>query len=133
MRMIYFRTALCVSFVLLMAGCALNETASVMLHGNRLTQVIESNSGALSVDIKIREILTTHEGDLLKTQVSIINNSDDIVGFRYKFKWFDEKGLEVAIDRSPWTPMTISPFETKAIHGVAPKPSVNAFKILIQD
>jgi uncharacterized protein YcfL len=115
-------------------GCAVNETATVNVNNDGTTQqIIESNSGTLSSDLTIADVKTGYVGDLLKTQVTIKNDSRHDLSFEYKYKWLDKNGFEVAIDGRPWTPLTITPYESKTVQGVAPNPSVNSFKILVQD
>lgn len=114
-------------------GCAVNETATVTVDGDGTTKIIESNSGTLSSSLSIADIKTGYVGDLLKTQVSIKNDSRHDLSFQYKFKWLDRSGFEVAIDGRPWTPLTITPYESTTVQGIAPNPSVNSFKILVQD
>ncbi|WP_250656708.1 YcfL family protein [Alkalimarinus coralli] len=116
-----------------MAGCAVNETATVTVNDDGTTQIIESNSGLLSDSLSIADSKTGFVGDLLKAQVSIKNDSRSDLNFQYKFKWLDKNGFEVAVDGRPWIPISITPYETKTVQGVAPNPTVNAFKILVQD
>jgi len=117
-----------------MLGCAVNETATVVVNEDgSATQVIESNSDALASNLSIADTKTGFVGDLLKVQVDILNDSGSALSFQYKFKWIDKSGFEVAIDGRPWQPLTITPHESKVVQGVAPNPSVNSFKILVQD
>ena len=120
-----------VSFSLL--ACAVNETATVVVDGNQSTQIIETNNGVLADSLRISNTHTGYAGDLLKAQATITNDSNDQLEFRYKFKWLDKDGFEIAIDGRPWTPMVISPFESKSVQAVAPNPSANSFKILMQN
>lgn len=116
-----------------LVACAVNETATVSVDGNESTQVIETNNGVLADSIRISNTHTGYVGDLLKAQATITNDSNDVVEFRYKFKWLDKNGFEIAIDGRPWTPMVISPFESKNVQAVAPNPSASSFKILMQN
>lgn len=120
-----------VSFSLL--ACAVNETATVVVDGNQATQVIETNNGVLADSLRISNTHTGYAGDLLKVQATITNDSNDLLEFTYKFKWLDKDGFEVAVDGRPWTPMVISPFESKSVQAIAPNPGVNSFKILLQN
>lgn len=114
-------------------ACAVNETATVVVDGNEATQIIETNSGVLADSLRISNTKTGYAGDLLKVQATITNDSNDHLDFRYKFKWLDKDGFEIAVDGRPWTPMLITPYESKSVQGVAPNPSANAFKILLQN
>lgn len=114
-------------------GCAVNETATVTVNDDGTTQIIESNSGLLSDSLSIVDTKTAFVGDLLKAQAAIKNDSGSALNFQYKFKWLDKNGFEVAIDGRPWQPISITPHESKTVQGVAPNPSVNAFRILVQD
>tara|TARA_R110002072_G_scaffold622_5_gene4799 strand:+ start:7454 stop:7870 length:417 start_codon:yes stop_codon:yes gene_type:complete len=121
----------CLSMGLL--ACAVNETASVTVDGSQATQIIETNSGVLSDNLRISDTNIGYAGNLLKAQVTITNDSDEHLDFRYKFKWLDKDGFEIAVDGRPWTPMLITPFESKSVQAVAPNPTANSFKILMQN
>ena len=114
-------------------GCAVNETATVTVDGDQATQIIETNSGVLADSLRISNTHTGYAGDLLKVQATITNDSNDHLDFRYKFKWLDKNGFEIAVDGRPWTPMLISPYESKNVQAVAPDPRANSFKILLQN
>lgn len=119
--------------LLSLGACAVNETATVTVADDGTTQVIESNSGVLSASLSIANTKVAYVGNLLKVQATIKNESRSDLSFQYKFKWLDKDGFEVAIDGRPWTPLTITPYESKSVQGVAPNPTVKAFKILVQD
>ncbi len=133
MRKALVRTAMLAGLSGIMMGCAVNETATVTVNDDGTTQIIESNSGLLSDSLSIADTKTGFVGNLLKAQVSIKNDSRKQLNFQYKFKWLDKNGFEVAIDGRPWTPISITPYESKTVQGVAPNPTVNSFKILVQD
>jgi uncharacterized protein YcfL len=114
-------------------ACAVNETATVVVDGNDATQIIETNSGLLADSLRISNTHTGYVGDLLKVQATITNDSDDELDFRYKFKWLDKNGFEIAVDGRPWTPMLITPYESKSVQAVAPNPTASSFKILLQN
>lgn len=121
----------CISVSLL--ACAVNETATVVVDGSEATQIIETNSGVLADSLRITQTNTGYAGDLLKVQATITNDSGDHLDFRYKFKWLDKNGFEIAVDGRPWTPMLITPYESKSVQAVAPNPTANTFKILLQN
>ncbi|MFV1873781.1 MAG: YcfL family protein [Oleiphilus sp.] len=116
-----------------LGACAVNETATVVVEDGQATQIIETNNGVLADSLRISNTHIGYAGDLLKVQAAITNDSDDHLNFRYKFKWLDKNGFEIAIDGRPWTPMTISPYETKNVQAIAPNPTANSFKILVQN
>lgn len=118
---------------LTLGGCAVNETATVTTGPDGTTQVIESNSGILSAALKIADTKVGSAGNLMKVQATIKNDSRSALNFQYKFKWLDKDGFEVAIDGRPWTPLTITPYESKSVQAVAPNPTAKAFKIMVQD
>jgi len=114
-------------------ACAVNETATVVVDGSEATQIIETNSGVLSDSLRISNTNIGYAGNLLKAQVTITNDSSDHLDFRYKFKWLDKDDFEIAVDGRPWTPMLISPYESKNVQAVAPNPTATSFKILMQN
>lgn len=134
MRKTILKFAMLASVSMTMLGCAVNETATVVVNDDgSVNQVLESNSAMLAANLMIADTKTGLVGDLLKAQVEIKNGSRSALSFRYKFKWLDKSGFEVAIDGRPWQPLTITPYESKVIQGVAPNASVNSFKVLVQD
>lgn len=134
MRKTIVSTAFWAGISFAIAGCAVNETATVVVNEDgSSSQVIESNSGMLSESLSIANTQTGFVGNLLKVQVEIKNDSRNDLNFQYKFKWLDKSGFEVAIDGRPWLPISITPYESKMVQGVAPNPSVNSFKVLVQD
>ncbi|UZE95666.1 YcfL family protein [Alkalimarinus alittae] len=133
MRRVVLRTVMLAGLSSAILGCAVNETATVTVNDDGTTQIIESNSGLLSDNLSIADTKTGFVGNLLKAQVAIKNDSGSQLNFQYKFKWLDKNGFEVAIDSLPWLPISITPHESKTVQGVAPNPTVNSFKILVQD
>lgn len=128
------RTVMLIGMASAILGCAVNETATVTVNDDGTTQqILESNSGVLSSSLTIADIKTAFAGDLMKVQASIKNDSRSDLSFQYKFKWLDKSGFEVAVDGRPWTPISITPYESKTVQSVAPNASVNTFKILVQD
>ena len=116
-----------------LVACAVNETATVVVDGSEATEIIETNSGILSDSLRITNTKIGYAGNLMKAQVTITNDSSDDLDFRYKFKWLDKDDFEIAVDGRPWTPMLITPFESKSVQAVAPNPSASSFKILLQN
>ena len=117
-----------------MLACSVNETATVVVHDDgNLTQTIESNSDLLAANLSIIDTKVGFVGELLRAQVEIRNASGDVLNFQYKFKWLDKSGFEMAIGERPWHPISITPYESKRVQGVAPTLEVNSFTILVQD
>jgi len=134
MLKIKLKMAILTGFSVLTLGCSVNETVTVVVQDDgNLTQTIESNSDLLAENLMIAGTKTAFVGDLLKAQVEIKNASDDRLSFQYKFKWLDKRGFEVGIGSRPWHPISITPYESKMVQGVAPNPSVNSFTVLVQD
>ena len=120
--------------LLMLGGCAVNETATVSSEPDGSEkQVIVSNSGFLSANLKIEDTKTGKAGDLMKVQATIKNQSGGDISFQYKFKWLDKDEFEVAIDGRPWQPLTITGYESKSVQAVAPNPTATGFQILVQD
>jgi len=118
----------------LMTGCAVNETATVTKDADGSTkQIIVSNSGFLSANLRIADTTMGKAGDLLRVQATIENQSGGDLTFQYKFKWLDKDDFEVAVDGRPWQPLTITGYESKSVQAVAPNPTATSFQILVQD
>ncbi len=118
---------------MLLGGCAVNETATVAVDGNNKQQILESNSGFLAASLEIADTKVGYAGDLMKAQVTIKNGSRSDLNFHYKFKWLDKDDFEIAIDGRPWTPLSITAYESKTVQAIAPNPTAKSFRILVQD
>lgn len=130
----YFKKALPLLLgILLLTGCAVNETATVSVDGTGTQQIIESNSGFLAASLEITDSKVGYSGDLMKAQVTIKNGSRSDLNFQYKFKWLDNDGFEIAIDGRPWEPLSITAYESKSVQAIAPNPTAKSFRILVQD
>lgn len=116
------------------SGCAVNETATTSVEPDGSTkQIIVSNSGFLSANLRIADTKIGKAGDLLRVQATIENQSGGDLSFQYKFKWLDKDNFEVAIDGRPWQPLSITGYESKSVQAVAPNPTATSFQILVQD
>ncbi len=120
-------------FGLFLTACAVNETATVKVGPDGTTQILESNSGLLSASLEITDSKVGYAGNLMKAQVTLKNASRSDLTFRYKFKWLDKDDFEIAIDGRPWTPLTITPYESKSVQAIAPNPTAKSFRIMVQD
>lgn len=120
-------------FSMALTACSVNQTATVTLNEEGYEQVIEYRSGELADDLSISDIKVGSAGDLMKAQVTIKSGSRFDLAFEYKFKWLDKDGFEIALDSRPWTPVSISPYESKSVQAVAPNASAKAFKVLVQN
>ena len=68
-------------------------------------------------------------GNLLKIQVELANNTSSYRSFNYKFEWLDENGMAVESPASPWSVLTLEGGERKFVSGVAPNPRVVDFRL----
>lgn len=128
-----WKGAIALIAVLSLSACAVNETATVTVGPDGASSVIESRSGMLAASLKVSDSKVGKSGDLMRVQATITNDSRSSLSFQYKFKWLDKDGFEIAIDGRPWTPLTITPYESKAVQAVAPNPTAQSFKIMVQD
>ena len=134
MHKIIIKTVAFICAMFVVVGCAVNETYTATVKEDGTTEkILESNSGVLSRNLSIENVKTGFVGNLLKTQATIRNESRRNFKFQYKMKWLDKDGFEIDIDGEPWTPMTITSYESKTVEGLAPNPTAKSFKILVQD
>ena len=84
-----------------LSACAVNETATVQVGADGTTSIIESNSGFLAASLRVADSKVGYSGDLMRVQATIQNESRSDLSFRYKFKWLDGDGFEIAIDGRP--------------------------------
>lgn len=121
------------ALLLSLAACtSVNQTGTMQVGPDESKQIIESNS-QWRAKLHISDMKAGYAGNLMRAQAKILNKSGSTQSFQYKFKWFDKSGFEVAVDGRPWTPMTITGHESKAVQALAPNPSVAYYKVLVQN
>jgi len=116
-----------------LAGCQINETATYTVTDEGNIYQLDSKSRQLWGGLTVEDVRSGWAGNLLRAQVVLRNIDDDAESLKYKFKWYDKDGFEVAGDGRPWTPITISGHESKAIQAVAPNPTVQTFRVMVLD
>jgi len=133
MRYVLIRGALFSLCIAALSACSVNETATVSPEADGWAQVIESNSDILGASLRIDDTKVSRVGGLLRVQATIKNESRSTLSFKYKFKWMDQDGFEIAVSGRPWVPVVITGYESVAAQAVAPNESAHSFVILVQD
>jgi len=122
----------------LLVGCATSgiegkATAVTSPSGDsQLSKFVVVNNPKLARGIQIVDMQQSYAGDLLKAQVTLVSKYSKTLNVQYKFSWFNEQGIEINPDGSPWTPLVLYGNETKALQGLAPNSSAKTFKIQIR-
>ncbi|MFA5206708.1 MAG: YcfL family protein [Lentisphaeria bacterium] len=136
-------------FTALAAGCLLAGAAAGCRYGTAGTQAnaaviatpdggmtaskyVLINNSKLAAGIQVVDIRPAFANDLLQAQVTVVSKTSRTQKFQYKFQWYNAQGLEVEMDRSPWTPVTLVGNESKTIGATAPNPGVREFRVNIR-
>ncbi len=82
--------------------------------------------------IKVGNELERYRGDLKQFSAEIINISNMPEKLKYKFKFYDKDGFQIAAFSRPWKPVTMAPYETTSLQTVAPNVRVVAAKLFIE-
>lgn len=90
-------------------------------------------SGNTDDRLDVTSVITGRAGDLMKASVEVRNASRFSYTFEYRFKWYDEAGMEISPDGTAWTPVSLMPQESKSMQALAPNPTAGTFKLFLQE
>lgn len=93
---------------------------------------IEYENSAMSDKLKVSDVRSRTQYDVLQLGVDVTNKTSKEVQFQYKFKFFDKDGFEVMPESRPWVRKILSAKETVNIQVTAPDSSVVGGKIYIK-
>lgn len=116
-----------------LAGCTSGTVGSGTPTDVAYDTSINYNSVILATRLKVSNILTRQQNDLLQVSVELHNHWDLSLDFQYKFKFYDKDGFEVSTDGRPWIPIVLTGNETSSVQALAPNPSAVSFKIFVQE
>lgn len=94
---------------------------------------IEYENSAMSDKLKISDVRSRTQYDVLQLGVDVTNKTSKEVQFQYKFKFFDKDGFEVMPESRPWVRKILSAKETVNIQVTAPNATVVGGKIYIKE
>lgn len=127
------RIACLLALPLLVSLMSLQGCASSPEDERDYSDLIHYDGAILEGRLKITDVVERKRNDLLQVQVSLENRSAFRADFRYKFRWFDEEGMEVGPEGEPWKPMEIPARGREHLRGVAPNPSVERFELRVRN
>ena len=125
-----FITAMAVMFL---AACNTTNVGVVEQTDDEYREYLVTNSSALASKVSILSMKSAMVGNMMRMQAELKNNRRRNLSFEYKFKFYDENGMELAVDGRPWTPIVINGGEVKSVQATAPDPRAVSFKIYVQD
>lgn len=116
---------------LAVTGCSSFDTMKTADGDKVKYQVI--HAGDTENRLEVIETVAAKAGDLMRGSVEVQNGSRDNYTFEYRFKWYDAAGMEINAESTAWTPVTMSPQETKSLQSLAPNPTGTTFKLFLKD
>ncbi len=114
-------------WVLLVAGgvavfapsCRSVTSAGLTVESYQQTQVKE-NSRIFGRQFRVvQSAIARGDNGLLQATITLANLKKDCQ-IEYRYRWLDEKGIEVRSGMSIWTPLTVGAREQKLLSGMAP-------------
>lgn len=127
-------TALILPAFLLLGACSASNMASVeRKEGLNETEYLQSANPTLASRLAVLEPRTRKVGDLMQAQAVLENRWKFQLDFKYKVKWFDENGFEIAPEGRPWTPVAIPGRNRLSVQATAPNPTATRFEIWVQE
>lgn len=120
-------------FLLVIAGgavwtmsCQNMTSAGITVESFQQTQV-KQNSRLFGRHFRVvQSAIAKGNNDLLLVTITLENLKKDCQ-FEYRYRWLDDKGIEIRSGTSIWQPMAVAAREQKLLSGVAPNKNVSDF------
>lgn len=127
------------SLIFLLVGCAEKGKVGTISKKNPQDQTshpevkkVEFGGGLEKVLDVVQITQGKVDGDLLRIQVELKNNSSKQVNITHKLEWLDNEGFLVKDTSLGWRAQMIRPGESKMIESISTRPKVSAFRLKIQ-
>ncbi|MFG0886027.1 YcfL family protein [Vibrio sp. CJQ_6] len=114
---------------LVLMGCA-DNTAGLRVDGN--TQRVLIGDNVLAGRLQIEDIATTAFDGHTRGVVRLLSNYRGDQHLQYRFYWYDDEGLEVNTQPSPWKQVIIRGEETVSLSEVSVNPNGTQFRVQIR-
>ena len=121
---------LVIALLSMMAGCAKN-TAGISIDSS--SQNVVLSDAKLAEKLDLGNAKTKKVNDRLLAEVKLTNKTTDTQNLQYRFYWYDDLGLELNVDESPWQLLVLYGGESKSVQGVAVSPSAENFRVSIRN
>lgn len=89
--------------------------------------IVTVNSKIVGGCLTVTEVNAAMRNGLLQAQVRAQNTSQHDLQMEYRFRWFDDKGMEVDTRTAVWTQIGINAMEAVLMQGIAPSLDVKDF------
>ena len=89
--------------------------------------IVTVNSKIVGGCLTVTEVNAAMRNGLLQAQVRGQNTSQRDLQMEYRFRWVDDKGMEVDTRTAAWTQIGISAMEAVLMQGIAPAREVKDF------
>lgn len=82
--------------------------------------------------IKVGKIKHRKKGEITEFSAEVINISNLAENLKFKFKFYDRDGFQIANFSKPWLPFKMAPYEVTNLQAVAPNKTVVSAKLFIE-
>ena len=93
---------------------------------------VEYMERSFSTKLAVLDLKDRKLGNLLQVNATLRNKWHITLRFQYQFRFFDQDGFPVSPESRPWIPLTIAGNDEVDVTAVAPNPSAEHYKIVIQ-
>lgn len=84
-------------------------------------------------DLKLVDMRSApSESGFVEVQATVENTSRFRERIEYRYRWIDDRGMEVAAGTSGWRSETIEPRESRMLVGVSREPGVRSFQLFVR-
>lgn len=117
------------ALLLLLLGCA-PTTAGISIDSSNQHVVLSDSD--LSQQLQFGDAKANKHQGRLMSSVMVHNLTDSTLPLAYRFYWYDEQGLELNTDQSPWQHIILYGGERRALQGVAINQNAENYRIFIR-
>ncbi len=75
----------------------------------------------------VQSAIARGDNGLLQATITLANLKNRECQIDYRYRWVDDKGIEVRSGMSIWTPLTVGALEQKLLSGIAPSKNAADF------
>lgn len=128
MRLRYWTIAL---FTFLLLGCS-NPNGRGLTVESDFQQVL-IGEGDVARNISVKDILSQEVNGHTRAAVVVKNEGSFDLAVQYRFYWYDDYGLEVSAQESPWKRKLLRAGETATLSEVSLSPKGREYRIQLRD
>lgn len=109
-----------------MTACQHVTSAGITVESYQQTQVKENSRIFGRQFHVVQSAIAKGDNGLLQATITLVNLKKDCQ-IEYRYRWLDDKGMEIRSGTSIWVPLAVGAREQKLLFGIAPSKNASDF------